>query len=219
MISIEACIFDLDGVIVDTAKWHYRAWNTIAKKLGFEFSERENEELKGASRKASLDAILKIGNVDIPQARKEELLVKKNELYLEYIKDIGQSEILPGVISFLKELKDADIKVGLGSASKNANKILAQTGVAHLFDSIVDGNGVMNTKPDPEVFRKGANEMDAIAARTVVFEDSQKGIEAANAGGFISVGVGSPEILTEADFVIPGFRYYTLHLFRKNLNG
>ena len=216
--SLEACIFDLDGVIVDTAKWHYKAWNTIANKLDFQFTESENEDLKGISRPDSLDAILKIGNVRLSQKEKDALLVMKNDLYLKFIENINENEILPGVISFLKELKKSDIKIGLGSASRNAKKILDKTGVAGLFDSIIDGNDVVNSKPDPEVFLKGAQEMQVSVLKTVVFEDSQKGIEAALSGGFLSVGIGRPEILTDADFVILGFEDYSLHRFLTDFN-
>ena len=205
MNTIKACIFDLDGVIVDTAKYHYQAWNTIAQKLGFEFTWEENEQLKGVSRVDSLDIILQIGNITISQEEKQKYLVEKNEIYLDLIKDMNPSEILPGVQDFLTELKEREIKIALGSASKNARPILKRVGLIDHFEAIVDGNEVVNGKPDPEVFVKGATALGVDCEEAVVFEDSRSGITAANHGGFRSVGVGLPNVLDEAEYVIPGF--------------
>ena len=205
MNTIKACIFDLDGVIVDTAKYHYQAWNTIAQKLGFEFTWEENEQLKGVSRVDSLDIILQIGNITISQEEKQKYLVEKNEIYLDLIKDMNPSEILPGVQDFLTELKEREIKIALGSASKNARPILKRVGLIDHFEAIVDGNEVVNGKPDPEVFVKGATALGVDCKEAVVFEDSRSGITAANHAGFRSVGVGLPNVLDEAEYVIPGF--------------
>lgn len=209
MSKIDACIFDLDGVIVDTARYHYQAWNTIAKKLGFEFTWEENEQLKGVSRVDSLDIILELGGINITDREKQKFLVVKNNLYLDLIKNMNPEEILPGVEGFLNDLNKNNIKIGLGSASKNARPILERVHLVHLFDAIVDGNEVEKGKPDPEVFIKGAKLLDSDPKSTVVFEDSQSGITAANAGGFISIGIGEEEVLGEAQIVIPGFQDIT----------
>ena len=199
---IEACIFDLDGVIVDTAKYHYQSWRSIANELGFDFSWEQNEQLKGVSRADSLDIILRIGNKSLEDEVKQEYLVKKNELYLSHIKGMNPDEVLPGVRSFLEDLKEKNIKVGLGSASKNARPILDKTGLFSFFEVIVDGNEVSKSKPDPEVFLKGAGLLDVSPNKCIVFEDSFSGIIAANNGGFHSIGIGSSEFLNNADYVV-----------------
>ena len=209
MNSFKACIFDLDGVIVDTAKYHYQAWNSIAKKLGFEFTWEENEQLKGVSRVDSLELILKLGKISISDQEKQKYLVVKNDLYLELIKNMNPDEILPGVESFLNDLKEKGIQIALGSASKNAVPILERVNLIHLFQAIVDGNGVTKGKPDPEVFLNGAKLLEVSPSDCIVFEDSQSGIAAANNGGFTSVGVGHKDVLSEAQYVIPGFNDLT----------
>src|SRR5688572_7828025 len=148
----KAFIFDLDGVIVDTAKYHYLAWQKIANRLDIDFTHEHNELLKGVSRIRSLDIILGIGNVEASQEDKDKWLVEKNEDYLKYITHMKEDEILEGVVPVLEYLKDNGQKVALGSASKNARPILEKVGVLHFFDAIVDGNDVTNAKPDPEVF-------------------------------------------------------------------
>ena len=206
MKRFEACIFDLDGVIVDTAKYHYKAWNTIAQKLGFEFTWEENEQLKGVSRVDSLEIILQIGNVVISNEERQSYLALKNDIYLDLIKNMNPSEILPGVEDFLRQLQKQEIKIALGSASKNARPILDSVHLINLFEVIVDGNEVSKGKPDPEVFEKGAKLLKVEARKTIVFEDSISGIIAANNGGFRSVGIGEQKNLTEAEYVISGFK-------------
>ncbi len=206
MKRFEACIFDLDGVIVDTAKYHYKAWNTIAQKLGFEFTWEENEQLKGVSRVDSLEIILQIGNVVISNEERQSYLALKNDIYLDLIKNMNPSEILPGVEDFLRQLQKQEIKIALGSASKNARPILDSVHLINLFEVIVDGNEVSKGKPDPEVFEKGAKLLKVEARKTIVFEDSISGIIAANNGGFRSVGIGEQKNLNEAEYVISGFK-------------
>lgn len=206
---IRAAIFDLDGVIVDTAKYHYLAWRRLAAELGFEFTEADNERLKGVSRMRSLDILLEVGGMDgrFFAAEKEVLAAKKNGWYVEYISQMTPDEILPGVIPFLAEVRDDGVCTALGSASRNTGIILSRLGIGELFDAVVDGTMVTRTKPDPEVFLKCASLLDdgILPAECVVFEDAAAGIEAAVAAGMYSVGIGSPEILNEADTVIPGF--------------
>lgn len=202
---IQACIFDLDGVIVDTAVYHFSAWRRLANELGFDFTEKENEQLKGVSRMDSLDLILQWGGQSLDQPTKLKLATQKNDWYLEFIDQMTASEILPGVIPFLDRLKEKGIKIALGSASKNAEKVLNRTGIIHYFETIIDGNKVEKGKPDPEVFLKGANALEVEPANCIVFEDAERGVEAALRGGFLAVGVGDPQSLGAAHYVISGF--------------
>jgi beta-phosphoglucomutase len=201
---VKGCIFDLDGVIVDTARYHFIAWKELANELGFEFSEKDNERLKGVSRMRSLDILLEIGDLDFPQEKKEELAKKKNENYRSYILKMTPDEILPGAMEFIKEVRENNILTAVGSASRNAMTILDQLQLTSWFDAIVDGTKVSKAKPDPEVFLKGAEELKLQPADCVVFEDAEAGVEAALRGGMKCVGIGSPENLGKAHLVIPG---------------
>jgi len=198
-------LFDLDGVVVDTARYHYIAWNKIAEELGFYFSEQDNERLKGVSRMESLDILLGVGGINIDTAQKNELAEKKNNLYVSYIRQMTPDEILPGVIRFLEELHKNNVLIALGSASKNARFILDKIALADKFDAVIDGNKVSKAKPDPEVFLKGASELGVSPENCLVFEDAQAGIDAARNGGMSVIGIGQKENLKNADFVIPGF--------------
>jgi beta-phosphoglucomutase len=208
MKQIKACIFDLDGVIVDTAKYHFKAWRRLANELGFDFSEEENEQLKGVSRVESLNLILKWGKKEENDEEvKTAMADKKNAWYLEYIERMTADEILPGAEAFIRDAKSKNIKIVLGSASKNSRLILERIGIVHLFDAIMDGNSTTKSKPDPEVFLMGAQAVGLDPKECIVFEDAEKGIEAALAGGFYTVGVGNADVLDEAHIVIPGFEY------------
>ncbi|MDZ7741388.1 MAG: beta-phosphoglucomutase [Bacteroidota bacterium] len=204
MSQIKACIFDLDGVIVDTAKYHYLAWKRLANELGFDLTEQQNEQLKGISRMASLDILLGIGDKFFDDHEKQELAGRKNAWYREYITQMKPDEIFPGVIKFLNEVKAAGISTAIGSASKNAMTILEQLGIVDYFDSIIDGNKAKKAKPDPEVFLQASVELGVLPGHCVVFEDAQAGVEAARNGGMFCVGVGSPLILGLADIVVAG---------------
>ncbi len=205
MVDIKACLFDLDGVIVDTAKYHYLAWKRLADELGFQFTKEDNERLKGVSRMASLDILLSIGGIDVSDKEKEEMAAKKNQWYVDYITKLKEEEILPGVKEFLTTLRENGIKIALGSASKNSMIILENLKLMDYFDAIVDGNKVSKAKPDPEVFLLGAKELSVSPSEAVVFEDAEAGIEAAKRAGMRAIGIGSPSILKEADKVLPGF--------------
>ncbi len=196
----KAVIFDLDGVIVDTAKYHYLAWKELANSLGFDFSEEQNEMLKGVSRVRSLEILLDLGKVDLTQEEKDKYLIEKNVQYLQYIEKMDASEILPGISHLLSHLKKEEIRFALGSASKNARLILENLNLIHLFDAIVDGNDVSTAKPDPEVFLIAAEKLTTLPEDCIVIEDAQAGILAANAAGMISVGIGDQMVLQEADF-------------------
>jgi beta-phosphoglucomutase len=201
----KAFIFDLDGVIVDTAKYHFLAWKKIANALGIDFTQENNELLKGVSRVRSLDIILELGGIEASQEDKNKWLIHKNEDYLSYLVDMNESEILPGVLTILNYLKDQNQLIALGSASKNARPILEKTGTLHFFDAIVDGNDVSNAKPDPEVFLIAAKKLGKTPEDSIVFEDSVAGVQAANIGGMISVGIGEATSLHEAKFIFKDF--------------
>lgn len=210
--NIKACIFDLDGVIVDTAKYHYLAWKSIADGLGFVFTERDNERLKGVSRMASLDILLEVGGVSMSDDEKLRLAERKNIIYLEYIFKMTKDEILPGVKSFLMLLRNESIKIALGSASKNALTILDRLELTYLFDAIIDGNKVSKAKPDPEVFLLAAKELGVHPLDCIVFEDAEAGVSAAKAAGMKCIGIGSKEVLHQADLVMSGFEAVSLEI-------
>ena len=203
----KAFIFDLDGVIVDTARYHFLAWQKLATQLGINFTTAHNEQLKGVSRVRSLDIILDLGKVNAHQEDKNLWLKQKNDDYLTYLKDIDNSEILPGVMPILEFLKTNKQPIALGSASKNARPILEKTGTLHYFDAIVDGNDVSNAKPDPEVFLQAAKLLGVSPENAIVFEDSVAGIQAANMAGMTSVGIGETGILHEAQFIFKDFTF------------
>ncbi len=216
---IKACIFDLDGVICDTAKYHFIAWQRIASSFGVEFNLIDNESLKGVSRVDSLIQILKKGNVTISDEEFQNALIKKNDVYLTLVEGMLGDETLPGVERFLQSLQKNNIKIGLGSASKNALLILEKIGLTHYFEAIIDGNQVELGKPNPEVFNKGAKALNVSPQNTVVFEDAVAGIEAANRGEYMSVGVGDTHILRNAQFVIDGFENFTLSDLKSKFDG
>ena len=197
---IKGFIFDLDGVIVDTAKYHYLAWKKLANELGFEFTEEQNEEFKGVSRKRCLEILLDLGKVDASQEQFDHWMIEKNEDYLNYIEKMDASEILPDVPKILDFLKTNNIPMALGSASKNAIPILKKVGLLSYFKVVVDGNNVTKAKPDPEVFLLAAKDIGVAPTECVVFEDALAGIQAANTAGMISIGIGDATILTDAQY-------------------
>jgi len=205
MNNTKAFVFDLDGVIVDTARYHFLAWQKIAAELGIEFTPEHNEELKGVSRVRSLDLILQLGKMSASQEDKDRWLKQKNEDYLSYLVHMDQSELLPGVLHILQFLKEKNQPIALGSASKNARPILEKTGIIHYFDAIVDGNDVTNAKPDPEVFVQATKLLGIDNQYAIVFEDSVAGIQAANTAGMTSIGIGEALILKEAQYNFPDF--------------
>ncbi len=204
---LPAYIFDLDGVIVDTAYYHYLAWNRLAKELGFSITEQQNERLKGVSRMKALDIVLEMGNITASAEEKEKMASKKNNWYVEYLETLDKNHLLPGAYEFIAAAKKLGIKIALGSASKNAKTILKKLELLSVFDGIVDGTMTTKAKPDPEVFLLGANLLQVSASECVVFEDAQAGIEAARAAGMTAVGVGSENNLTGAALVVPSLAH------------
>lgn len=198
-------IFDLDGVIVDTAKYHYLAWKELAAELDIPFTIEDNERLKGVSRLQSFEIILEIGGRTMSDKEKEYYCTKKNNLYKTFLETLKKEEVLPGVRSFLEAAKTANIPTALGSASKNAAFILEKLDLKNLLDVIIDGTLVSAAKPNPEVFLKGAKALSLNPADCIVFEDSFSGIEAAHRGGMKAIGVGNKKNLPDADSWIMGF--------------
>ena len=192
-------IFDLDGVIVDTAKYHFKAWQSLAKNLQYNFTEQDNEQFKGVSRVRSLELLLEMAQYKATEKEKEQWLIDKNTHYLALISHMNNSEILPGITEILKTLKAQQIPVALGSASKNAQPILEKVGLLSYFDVLVDGNEVTMAKPNPEVFLTAAIGLGVAPEDCVVFEDAQAGVAAAKAAKMTCVGIGDPAILFNAD--------------------
>ena len=199
-------IFDLDGVIVDTARYHFLAWRKLAQSIDIEFTELQNEQLKGVSRVRSLEKILGWGQKSIDAVLFQELLDQKNQDYLSYIEKMDADEVLVDVPKILKHLRRRGQKIALGSASKNARRILKSVHLYSSFDSIVDGNDVTMAKPDPEVFLKAASNLGVPPENAIVFEDSIAGIQAANTANMISIGIGDADILNEADYIFNDFQ-------------
>ena len=207
--KIKGFIFDLDGVLVDTAKYHYLAWKKFASMFNYDFTEEENEEFKGVSRKRCLDILLAKIGVEATQEQIDQWLIQKNEDYLTYISSMDASEVLPGVKAFLDILKANQIPMAVGSASKNAIPILEKLGLLSYFVEVVDGNKVSKAKPDPEVFLLAAQSLGVANDQTVVFEDAIAGIQAANAAQMISIGIGDAQVLSEAAYNFENFNQIT----------
>lgn len=203
-------LFDLDGVLVDTAKFHFIAWQRLARELGSDLTEEQNEQLKGVSRRGSIEKIMAWGGIDLPETEIERYMALKNEWYLELVNTMTPEDILPGARTFLEQARANNVGTALGSASKNAVLILEKLKIDHLLDAVVDGNGVTHSKPHPEVFLKGAVALGVSPGHCVVFEDAQAGIEAARSGGMRSVGIGDPHVLKDADIVRPSLAKLTV---------
>lgn len=191
-LHIRGLIFDLDGVITDTAEFHYLAWKRMADEEGLPFNRQDNEALRGVSRRESLNRILK--GAPIEDARAEHLMKLKNDYYTAYLEDITPAHRLPGVTELLDDAKADGLKLGIGSASRNAKVVLERLGLLEYFDAIGDGYSVAHTKPAPDLFVWTAGRMDVYPYQAVVFEDAEAGIDAALAGGFWTVGVGASNV-------------------------
>jgi len=192
---IKGFLFDLDGVIVDTAVFHFHAWRKVAQKLGGDFTEAQNEQLKGISRIDSLKKIIEWTNAEVNDRQFQELQEQKNRWYLDLISSLGPNDALPGAIDFLQQTHSKGILIALGSASKNAPMVLDKLGITELFSAVIDGNNVLNGKPHPEVFLKGAEALGLEPSECLVFEDSIAGVQAAKQGGMASVGIGNAKTL------------------------
>jgi beta-phosphoglucomutase len=202
MSVIKAVIFDLDGVIVDTAHYHFIAWQRLAAELGIAFTEKENERLKGVSRMRSLEIILEIGGVTLSHEKMEELATKKNGWFVEYIEAIRPEEIFKGVREMLQSLRAKGYRVALASSSKNAETVLRLLQIKDLFDAVVDGTMITHSKPDPEIFLLAAKKIGVDPSQCIVFEDAEAGVESALAAGMKCVGVGSVDQLGKANAIV-----------------
>ena len=201
-----AFIFDLDGVITETSEYHFLAWKTVCKKIGYDLTRKKNEELKGVNRKKCLDMIMEWGNIRLSEKEIESLLETKNNIYKDYIKDLNENDVCEGVLNFINDAIKNNIKIALYSASRNAKRILCQLKIIDLFTVIIDGNNVSNAKPDPEGFKIAADLTKTNTKDCVVFEDSISGIEGANKLNMYTVGIGSRDVLKNADVVYKGFK-------------
>lgn len=201
---MRGAIFDLDGVLVDTARYHYLAWKSLAGKLNIDFNETDNERLKGISRMNSLNVLLSLSQEqnEYSIAEKERLADEKNNIYVNYINSIDQSVLLPGAIEVLENLKKLNVLISLGSASKNSISVLRKTGIYDYFDAIVDGNSVSKAKPNPEVFLAGAKRLNLRPEECLVFEDAEAGCQAAKSANMKVIGIGDKGQLIEADEII-----------------
>lgn len=218
MSEIKACLFDLDGVIVDTAKYHFKAWKQLANQLEIDFTEEENEKLKGVSRMESLQLILNWGGIQKSDQEMLKLATLKNDWYVAMIAEMKANEILPGAVDLLKELRAHHIKIGLGSASKNSITILQKINLLTAFDVIIDGTKVAKSKPNPEVFLKGAEALGVKAENCIVFEDAEAGVEAAINAQMRVVGIGSKEVLHQANFVVDGLHQISYQKLKEVFN-
>lgn len=207
---IRGLIFDLDGVIVNTERNHFLAWKKIADDLGVNFSEKENEFLKGISRRDSLNEILKLGNISLNDTKINDLLNQKNELYKSSINNLNKSDILDGVEDLLEEAKNKNISLAIGSSSKNATLILDKLRLTNYFNIIVDGSMVVKLKPSPQVFEKAASFMNLNPQECIVFEDSASGVQAAKDGGFKVIGVGNKNIRVMSDKYLNSMKEFNL---------
>ena len=199
-----AALFDLDGVIVDTARYHYLAWKALAHELGFNFSEKDNERLKGIGRLESLEILLAVGGLSLPEAQKQALAARKNEAFLSMVNHMSASEILPGALQLVRTLRQKRVRVALASSSRNAPQVLKNLHITEDFDAVIDGSMVELAKPHPQLFLLAAQKLGMAPADCVVFEDAQAGVQAAHAAGMFAVGVGAPGLLAGADVLVPG---------------
>jgi len=203
---MKSAIFDLDGVIVDTAKFHYLAWKKIAERFDYELTESQNKKLKGISRTDSLILILKWAGNNVSHDEYNKILVDKNNFYLALIKNLNQNDSLPGVNEILNCFKNNGIKIALGSASKNSKTVLSKLSLINYFDVIIDGNDLIHSKPHPEVFIKGAEGLGVPCFNCIVFEDSIAGVEAAKSAKMNAIGIcEANKELKKTLFNIDGF--------------
>lgn len=212
---IKACIFDLDGVLVDTAHYHFLAWKRLAKEFDYELTEEINEELKGVSRMKSLDIVLHHANVSLENQKKALLADRKNGWFTEYVHNMNPDELFPGVRELFSKLRNDDIKIGLASSSKNAKTIIEILGIQNEFETVVDGNMIVHSKPDPEIFLLAAKNLGIEPAACVVFEDAEAGVEAALAAGMKCVGVGNFTKLKRANRIVDSIQNFNYRDLQK----
>jgi beta-phosphoglucomutase len=198
---LEAVIFDLDGVLTDTAEYHYLGWKRLADEMGWDFDRAKNEQLRGVSRMDSLDLIL--GGRPVPAEEKAALAARKNAYYVESLEQVTPADLLPGARELLAACQAAGLRIAVGSSSRNARTVLARLGITHLFEAISDGDAVARAKPAPDLFLHAADELGVAPDRCAVVEDAESGVAAALAAGMLAVGIGPPERIGAAHLRYP----------------
>lgn len=209
-----AVIFDLDGVLVDTAPLHYRAWKRLAELIDIPFNQTDNERLKGLGRRESLEALLALGRRSASEKEIQEWMDVKNRWYVESLADLSPDDRLPGVTPLLEQLKKEGFRLAVGSASRNARMILQRVELTPYFDAVVDGTMINRSKPAPDVFLKAAERLEVPPEQAVVIEDARAGIAAAHAASMKAIGIGDPQTLAEADLVVESLRALTADRIR-----
>ncbi len=199
---MKGAIFDLDGVLVDTAAIHYRAWRELAQSFGFDLTPELNEQLKGVNRERCLEIILTAAGLDLPPEERQRLTDRKNARFIELVSGLGPEDLLPGARRVLETLRARGVRLAIGSGSRNAPMVIDRLGIRNLLDVVVDGAAASKPKPDPEVFLVAAALLGVEPEECVVFEDAESGVQAARAGGMAVVGIGDDAILQTADFVV-----------------
>ncbi len=217
--NIEGYIFDLDGVVVDTAKYHYLAWKRLAAEFGFNFTLNDNEQFKGVSRLACMEHLSQMTGIIFTEEEKIRLADRKNGWYIDYIKGMEKDEVLPGIVEFISEIRKSGGRTALASASKNAALVLNRLELREYFDKVVDGNNIQKSKPDPQVFLQAARELSIQPDKCLVFEDAQAGVDAAKSAGMLVVGISEPnKLLIGSHILKPGFEGLTLSRLLEELS-
>lgn len=221
MKKFQAVIFDLDGIITDTAEYHYLAWKQLGEELGIFFDREFNETLKGVSRMDSLDRILVLGNRqnDFTELEKEALATKKNAYYVDLIKNVTPKDILPGIETFLQDLRQEGYKIAMASASKNAFSVTESLGLTDYFHHIVDASTVTHSKPNPEVFLKAADFLGVEPAACIGIEDAVAGVVAIREAGMYAIAVGSDAGLAQAEILLPSTAFLTIDVIHQMNNN
>ena len=202
---MKAVIFDLDGVVVYTDGYHYKAWKKLADDNGWDFNEELNNGLRGVSRMDSLQIILDHNGIELPEEERVRLATIKNEDYRAFLAEIDDSALVTGAIDFIKRVRERGVKTAIGSSSKNAMMVLEKLRITDLFDAVVTGRDIQRSKPDPEIFLLGAERLGLRPSECYVFEDAHSGVDAAQAGGMVAVGFGPSAGLDHADIRVERF--------------
>ncbi|MCW8809285.1 MAG: beta-phosphoglucomutase, partial [Rhodanobacter sp.] len=217
--AFKAVIFDLDGVIADTAVVHHAAWKQLAAEIGIPFDDAIGERLKGVDRLGSLDIVLEGALRHFTPAERQALADRKNDFYREQIEHFGPQDLLPGARAAIESARRAGLRIGLASASRNAARLLQRLGITELFDHIVDAGGIVRSKPDPEIFLAAAKALGVAPGECIGVEDAAAGIASIRAAGMAAIGIGQAQALADADVVLPNVAALDIGTFIRRLNG